>query len=99
MKNYFFKPHPDENHVYTTGEDTNYPLDPPVRTREECTKVVNGRPPWHGSGIKFGDVTVCFYCNTIVTKQNLEDRVKAYGGPGHWLGCKLDPNHEGDCVL
>lgn len=20
-------------------------------------------------------------------------------GPGHWLGCSLDPSHEGDCLV
>lgn len=44
-------------------------------------------------------VSFCLVCHTEVTSQDEANRIKMNGGPGHWLGCKLDKNHKGDCLV
>ena len=67
----------------------------PALTRYECVRRVRHG----GASIVFDDGKFCLSCHTIVTEEDLANRVKALGGPGHWLGCLLDPNHDGDCVI
>lgn len=41
----------------------------------------------------------CMVCYKPITIEESADYLRRCGGPGHWLGCKLDPNHDGDCVV
>lgn len=67
----------------------------PVMKRDECIKKVRHG----GAGIVFHRTTYCLTCHTEFTKQDSDDRVRAMGGPGHWLGCKLHKLHKGDCLV
>lgn len=84
-----------EKHDCDMGKYCN---ETPVKTREQCLNDRRG----HGGanyGMPGGLVSVCLTCHTTYTAEDREKRIEAWGGPGHWIGCKLDKLHEGDCAV
>lgn len=68
----------------------------PTLSRTDCIRLIR-----HGGAtiIRIAGIKVCLTCFTEVTEKDIEQRIKDIGGPGHWLGCVLPKNHEGDCVV
>jgi hypothetical protein len=72
------------------------PNEKPTRSRENCIKEVRHG----GAAFQFeGGRRFCLTCQSEVTEEDLAKRVNDLGGPGHWLGCKLPKNHDGDCLV
>jgi len=74
-----------------------HPCERPTMSRQECIDLV-----WHGgAGFSMSKLskTFCLTCHTEFTALDGERRVRDLGGHGHWIGCRLEKNHEGDCLV
>jgi hypothetical protein len=66
-------------------------------SRQECIENIS-----HGAAnysMSKKSKTFCLTCHTEVTEEDFKRRVRDLGGPGHWLGCVLPMDHEGDCLV
>jgi len=72
------------------------PCERPIMSRKECIERVRHG----GAGFSMSKLakTFCLTCHSEFTAEDRERRIRDLGGPGHWIGCKLPTDHEGDCL-